>query len=150
MPQPIAATNATIRGVSFSPPDADSLTTQCTAWTYPNQRGLRAPAPLYHKGGFGLNASKGLEGMWRDAWPPVTEPNLPAQLCAAQLQEISRIMRVKAKDCGKPSLTRMSYGAYPDKHGWEHYSMPISAWQADCLFCEFMPPADLEKAWLAG
>eukprot|EP00971_Amphidinium_carterae_P016527 326543-Amphidinium_carterae.1 len=59
-------------------------------------------------------------------------------------------MRNKAKACGKPSLLRMGYGAYPEKRGWADFNMPLAAWQADCLFCEFMPPVDREEAWLSG
>eukprot|EP00971_Amphidinium_carterae_P119622 2369856-Amphidinium_carterae.1 len=58
-------------------------------------------------------------------------------------------MRQKAKDCGKPSLLRMGYDSYPDQRSWEHYTMPMAPWQADCLFCEFMPPADREEGWPA-
>eukprot|EP00971_Amphidinium_carterae_P299730 5955224-Amphidinium_carterae.1 len=87
---------------------------------------------------------------WKNAWPEVPSPNAMEKLTAGPLQEISRIMRHKAKACGKPSLLRMGYAAYPELRGWEHFTMPMAAWQADCLFCEFMPPADREEAWLAG
>eukprot|EP00971_Amphidinium_carterae_P053467 1053401-Amphidinium_carterae.1 len=59
-------------------------------------------------------------------------------------------MRKKAQACGKPALQRMGYGYYPETRGWEDLTMPLAAWQADCLFCEFMPPMDRKDAWLSG
>eukprot|EP00971_Amphidinium_carterae_P311294 6187254-Amphidinium_carterae.1 len=58
-------------------------------------------------------------------------------------------MRNKAKACGKPSLLRMGYGAYPETRGWEDFNMHMAVWQADCLFCEVMPPVDREDRGLA-
>eukprot|EP00971_Amphidinium_carterae_P156680 3105695-Amphidinium_carterae.1 len=44
----------------------------------------------------------------------------------------------------------MGYSYYPETRGWEDLTMPLEAWQADCLFCEFMPPNDRKEAWLSG
>eukprot|EP00971_Amphidinium_carterae_P120126 2379581-Amphidinium_carterae.2 len=98
---------------------------------------------------------------WKNAWPEVSSPNVMENLTARQLQEISRIMRQKAKDCGKPSLLRMGYDTYPDQRSWEDYSVTTPCpWLpgkrtafsvSSCLQrTERRPgwPAPLESVWL--
>eukprot|EP00971_Amphidinium_carterae_P194909 3867464-Amphidinium_carterae.1 len=91
-----------------------------------------------------------LEAVWYEVWPEVCRPSVLAPLAAEQLATISLIMRKKAQACGKPALQRMGYSFYPETRGWADLTMPLEAWQADCLFCEFMPPKDRKEAWLSG
>eukprot|EP00971_Amphidinium_carterae_P279150 5541382-Amphidinium_carterae.1 len=67
-----------------------------------------------------------LEAVWYDVWPELSRPSVLERLTADKLQAISSIMRNKAEACGRPSLLRMGYGAYPETRGWEDFKMPLA------------------------